>query len=175
MVAIEQSRAIRQQMLRAMRKRKTALATLQRRQHRLMRDRAQRHDCRALREHRQLLREMAVALFYFARFRFVLRGQTTHGIRDAAIFQTQLGVRVVRRIQRFRARGKAKFMQRAIQQLARMVAGKRPPCAVRTVHPRRESDDQQGRTRLTKRWDRQGKIIGMNRLHLIQKYGEARA
>jgi len=87
----------------------------------------------------QLGGEVAVAAPDFLRQRLVLRRQAFHRIADAAVLQQQ---RIVGAL-RYRKAGKTELMQRAIQDYAGMVAGKRPPGAVGRRASRREADDQE--------------------------------
>src|ERR1700733_7396395 len=84
------------------------------------------------------------------RRRFVLRRHAPHGIGDAAIDEREAVVRTCRII----TLCEAEFLERGVEEVAGIIARKRPAGAVGAAQPRSEPDNQQPRVRGTERWHR---------------------
>ena len=114
------------------------------------------------------MREIPVALPNLACLRFVLRWKTFDRIGDTALHQFQ----IVTDGSRAFMVGKTELEKRSIQENARKIACKRPARPVRTVHSRRQADDQESGFRIAKSRHWPGMISGVARFYLIQKSGQ---
>lgn len=117
---------------------------------------------------RNLMCEIAIALPDLTCLRFVLRWETFDRIGDAALHQFQIVIDGRRACMV----GKTELEERSIQENTGKIACKRPPCSVRTVHSRRQADDQKPGLGIAKSRHWPGIIIGVARFYLIQKSGQ---
>lgn len=139
-------------------------------QHRLMSDSAksQQRAAASFSKGRNLMREIPVALPDLTCSRFVFRRKTFDGIGDAALHQFQI---VINESRAFMA-GKTELEKCSIQENARKITRKRSARPVRTMHSRRQADDQEAGPGIAKSRYWPGMIIGVARLYLIQKSGQ---
>lgn len=114
------------------------------------------------------MREIPIALPDLACLRFVLRRETLDRISDSALHQFQI---VIDGSRTFMV-GKTELEERSIQENAGKIACKRPACPVRSVHSRRQADDQEPGLGIAKGRHWPGIIIGVARFYLIQKSGQ---
>lgn len=139
-------------------------------QHSLMSDSAksQQRATASFSKGRNLMREIPVALPDLACLRFVLRRKAFDRIGDAALHQFQI---VIDGSRTFMV-GKTELEKCSIQENARKIACKRPARSVRTVHSRRQADDQEPSPGIAKSRHWPGIIIEVARFYLIQKSGQ---
>src|SRR5712692_4576726 len=112
-----------------------------------------------------------IAAAHFVGLRPVLRRQAFHGVGDAAPDEPQ----AVARIGRAGLICKPKLIQSPVQQDARVVAGERPPGAVRAVHARSKAHDEELRPRRSEGRHRPRMVTGMLSPDGVQELGEPRA
>src|SRR5262249_51744216 len=72
------------------------------------------------------------------------------------------------------AGGEAELDERGVKEIARIVAGERPPSPVRALQPRREADDQQPRIERSERGDRRIEPFGLPGPPTLAKRNEPR-
>ena len=102
--------------------------------------------------------EIAAGRYLFRR-RLILRRHTAHRIGDSAVdqFESVIGAGSVV------AAREAEFSQRRVKEIAGIIAGERPPGAVRALEAWREADDQEARAARTERGDRRIEPCGLGR------------
>ena len=135
----------------------------------VVRNRAKRQDRTRL-HLGQLRGKKPVAATNLGRLGLVLRRQAFDGIGHAASGQPEAVARIIGPIMA----GKAELVQRAVEQDAGVIAGKRPAGPVRAVHPRGEPHHQQVGAGIAERRHGAGVIVRMFTTHLGQKPCQSR-
>ena len=171
MVTIEERARAGQRMNGPVRERVLAWAIPKRKQYGAMGNRSQRENRAARAQFFEFEPEIAVAVAYLSGLGFVLWREALDGIRYAATGQDKAVVTADRLL----GRCESEAMQRAVQKNAGIVAGERPAGAVRPVHARGESHNQQACTCVPEGRHRSRVVLRMIGLHRIEEGGKPRA
>jgi hypothetical protein len=154
-----------------MRKRETAARQSKRRQYALMRDGAQSED-RAEPSHAgDFGDEKTPTSRDFAGLRLVRWGRATHRVGDAGTAKLEVIV-PAGAISPLR---EAKFPQCGVQQFPGVIAGERAAGSVRSAQTRCQTDNQQFRVVIAKRWDRRIEPLRMRAPLDLAKVRQTRA
>ncbi len=171
MIAVGEHRTVRQLVHRAMRKGVAGAPQPLRREHRVVRDGAEREDCANARPCRQLGGEKRPAGADLDRVRLVLRRHAAHRVGDAGAAQRQPVLRMGAVI----TLGKPELQQGPIEQIAGKIAGERSPGPVGAPQTRRQADDQERRYGIAEGGDRGVEPVGMRRALDRPEAGQPRA
>ena len=142
-----------------------------RHQYRPVGDDSQRENHGAIGHCGNFVAQVRIAAPYFSGQRRILRWQAFHGVGNAAAGETQ-AVFYIRRHGLIR---ETEAAQRVVEQDAGVVAGKRPPRPVCTVHAWRQAHDQQPGARRAERAYGPGVVIRVACTHPIEMMRQPRA
>ena len=158
-------------MLSAVREDEIRTLQAERKQHGLVRDRAQRENGRRRRKPLELRSQVDVAALHLVGLRLVLGRQALHRIRNAAPGELEPVIDG----KRIGAASVALTVEVFVEQDACVIAGEGAARPVRTVNTGRQTDDQQLRLRVAERRHRLRVIFGVRDTHRFQMLREARA
>lgn len=170
-VRIEQHTLARKHVAGAVGKSSLRRFDARRAQHGGMGNATQRDDDSHSRQRGELSGQVGIAQPDLVRQRLVGWRQTLDCVRDPAVAQPQ----AVTRGQGFGAARKTVRMQRAVEQDAGVIAGKRSPGAIGAMQSRRQTNDQQPMTLASKRRNRPAVVAGMSLAHRLEKAGQPAA